>query len=150
VNKLIVIYLILLLIAVVLLGASICYNFINLSSPDAKLAACCALVGVLGGVTHCLRAFYLHHCMLKDWQADWAPWYFIRPVVSGVMGFVSMLFIKAGLLAFSSTTDVQVENRTVLYLAVAFLAGYNVQNFLKKLEEVSESLLGVKRKTPPD
>jgi len=149
-NKLIVIYLILLLIVVVLLGTSIYYDCIYLGSPDAKLAACCIVVGVLGGVTHCLRAFYLHHCVLKDWQADWAPWYFIRPVVSGVMGFISMLFIKAGLLAFSSTTDVQVENRIVLYLAVAFLAGYNVQNFLKKIEEVSESLLGVKKKIPPD
>jgi len=149
-NKLIIVYLILLLIAVVLFGASVYYDNINLGPTNAKLAVCCTLVGVLGGVTHCLRAFYLHRCVLKDWQADWVPWYFIRPVVSGVMGFISMLFIKAGLLAFSSTTEVQTENRTVLYLAVAFLAGYNVQNFLKKLEEVSESLLGVKRKTPPE
>ena len=149
-NKLIIIYQILLLVAVIVLGASVYYDVINLVSPNAKLVVCCALVGILGGVTHCLRAFYLHRCVLKDWQADWASWYFIRPMVSGVMGFISVLFIKAGLLAFSNTTGVQTENRTVLYLAVAFLAGYNVQNFLKKLEEVSESLLGVKRKTPQD
>lgn len=149
-NKLIIVYLILLLVVVVLLGVSVYYDSIDLVSPNAKLAVCCALVGILGGVTHCLRAYYLHRCVLKDWQDDWASWYFIRPLVSGVMGFISMLFIKAGLLAFSNTTEIQMDDRTVLYLAVAFLAGYNVQNFLKKLEEVSESLLGVKRRTPPD
>lgn len=136
------------LASVVALGISLCCGFLKHISPFMTLSIYCSLLGLLGGITHCLRALYLHNCFLKNWQTEWEIWYFIRPIVSGIMGFISLLFIKAGLLVFSNNAALDIENRTVFYLIVAFFAGYNVQNFLKKIDEVSKSFIGIEKKIP--
>lgn len=77
----------------------------------------------------------------------WEVWYFIRPPVSGVMGLVALIFLKAGLLVFSGDVSITGdEKRYFAFLAVAFIAGYNVQNFLLKIEEISKASLGIKKR----
>jgi hypothetical protein len=145
---LLVAYLILLL----LLAATFCfvlfYGAIDLKSDVLKLAGYCLSLGIIGGVVHCLRSVYLHKALLADWNANWNAWYFIRPIVSGTVGIISMIFIKAGLLIF--TSNGQIDDRIAAYLAVAFVAGYNVKNFLLKIEEVSQTVLGIEKKKLPD
>ena len=65
------------------------------------------------------------------------------------MGFISLLFIKAGLLVFSNEPVTTMETKILPYFVVAFLAGYNVQNFLKKLEDISQATLGIDKKADP-
>lgn len=103
----------------------------------------CALIGVVGGVIYCLRAVYVNGCAKKQWDAEWAPWYYIRPIVSLISGGVSWLFLKAGLLVLDAT---QVNASSDLgFLALAFIAGYNVDKFLTKLEQLSEAAWGIEK-----
>lgn len=102
----------------------------------------CTAIGIVAGTTYCLRAVYLNQCVHKAWDSDWHVWYYLRPITSAVSGFVSCIFLKAGLL----TLDAAAEPNAVSfgYLAVAFIAGYNVDNFMKKLESIASSVWGVK------
>lgn len=148
-KRMIIPYQLTILLIVVIGGLCIFYKIIDLRTPGVDIFLYCSLFGVLGGVVHCMRGYYLHTALLKNWDADWNAWYYIRPFLSGIMGFISLVFIKAGLLVFSSNSNISVEgNQVVAYLAVAFIAGYNVQNFLAKLEEVFSVLLGIEKKFP--
>ncbi|MCK4825635.1 hypothetical protein KA005_58340 [bacterium] len=103
----------------------------------------CTLVGVIGGVLYCLRAVYLNKCVLKTWDKGWEVWYWLRPITSGISGFISCVFLKAGLLVLEA--DPKAEAISFGYFAVAFIAGYNVDNFMKKLESIASSVWGIKK-----
>ena len=101
----------------------------------------CTLVGVVGGILYCLRAVYINKCVRKSWDKDWEVWYYLRPITSGISGLVSCIFLKAGLLVLEAAP--KTEAISFGYLAVAFIAGYNVDNFLKKLESIASSAWGI-------
>ena len=103
----------------------------------------CTLVGVLGGILYCLRAIYINKCVRKTWDKDWEVWYYLRPITSGISGFVSCIFLKAGLLVLEAAP--KAEAISFGYLAIAFIAGYNVDNFMKKLESIASSVWGIKK-----
>ena len=142
----IITYLLMLLALFITLSFLIVYDVICLETLTVEWAVWAALFGLLGGIIHCLRSVYLHYSVHRDWNAErWAVWYFLRPVVSTIMGLVSYVFIKAGLLLL--TTDYSDTTTTrIFYLAVAFLAGYNVKNFLERIERISKSILGIEPK----
>lgn len=103
----------------------------------------CALMGGLGGVFYCLRAVYINYSVKKIWDKNWEIWYYIRPIVSMISGSVSFIFLKAGLLILESQ---EAQNSSHYgFLAVAFIAGYNVDKFMKKIENVAESTWGVSK-----
>lgn len=108
----------------------------------------CSLIGTMGGILYGLRAVYINQCIKKNWDTNWEVWYYLRPIVSTITGFVSFLFLKAGLLVL----DAAPRNDTVIfgYLAIAFVAGYNVDNFLKKIESVSCEIWGIKKSRVSD
>lgn len=112
------------------------------------LYANCAYWGALGGVLYCLRAIYLNKCYLKAWDKDWEVWYYLRPIISTITGFISSIFLKAGLLALQASSHD--KGGSFGYLAVAFIAGYNVDNFLKKIEIVVQASLGIKKSKSSD
>lgn len=140
----IIIFLLALLMVTTTMGFLTFYKIINFNIVNIEIGAYCFYFGIVGGITHCLRSIYLHTSLLADWNSRWNTWYFLRPIVSGIMGVISFIFIKAGLLAFSS--EVATENRTFAFIAISFLAGYNVKNFLSKIEDVSKSLIGIEKK----
>ncbi len=101
----------------------------------------CTIVGVLGGILYCLRSVYINRCVRKTWDKDWEVWYYLRPITSGISGLVSCVFLKAGLLVLEAAP--KGEGISFGYLAIAFIAGYNVDNFLKKLESIASSVWGI-------
>ncbi len=103
----------------------------------------CSLLGAMGGILYCLRGVYLSKCVRKNWDPDWEVWYYLRPITSTISGVVSCIFLKAGLL----TLDAEPRTDAFIfgYLAVAFIAGYNVDNFLKKLESIACEIWGIKK-----
>ena len=147
-KKFIIPYLLLLVLICLIMNGLVYYKVFDLKSKIIELVIYCFLFGMLGGLVNCLRAFYLHTSLLKDWDSEWEVWYFVRPLVSGIMGIVALIFLKAGLLIFSGEISVVGQERYFAYLAVAFLAGYNVHNFLLKIEEISKTSLGIKKKEP--
>ncbi|MDR6496382.1 hypothetical protein J2797_006309, partial [Paraburkholderia terricola] len=75
--------------------------------------------------------------------AQWLPWYFIRPVVSLILGGVSYLFIQSGLLLLGASHDAGSGQNQLGIWAMTFLAGLNVDKFLTKIEAVGQSVWGI-------
>ena len=102
-----------------------------------------SLFGLAGGSVYCLRGLYFHYCVKKDWDNVWFVWHVIRPFVSTVCGAVSLVFVKAGLLLFGEAS-IEMQNHYGVY-ALAFIAGLNVDNFVKKIELVFKEAIGIKQ-----
>ena len=110
--------------------------------PETLLLLQSAETGMVAGILYCLRAAYVN-TGLNRWDSQWELWYFLRPITSAISGFASCVFLQAGLLALSSKPD---ANATPYgYLAVAFIAGYNVDFFMKKIETIAQELWGIDR-----
>jgi hypothetical protein len=103
----------------------------------------CAYVGLLGGCLYSIRAVYLNKCVRKCWDADWQAWYYLRPITSTMSAIVSCVFLKAGLLVLESKS--QPDAAPFGFLAIAFIAGYNVDNFMKKVESIAHTVWGIEK-----
>lgn len=108
---------------------------------DLRVVTICVLFGGLGGATYCLRGVYLNACVRKQWDIGWLPWYLLRPIVSLVLGGVSYLFVKAGLLLMGAGQDQ--ANSLLGIWAVSFIAGLNVDRFLAKIEDLGSAAWGI-------
>ncbi|HDR1121453.1 TPA: hypothetical protein QB222_000511, partial [Pasteurella multocida] len=73
----------------------------------------CLLAGGVGGTVYCLRAVYIQACVKKEWDENWVVWYIVRPLISIVIGGVSYLFIKAGLVLFNSSGQSEVNQLSI-------------------------------------
>ena len=60
-----------------------------------------------------------------------------------VIGGISSLFLKAGLIILESNQES--EPTFLAFYALAFIAGLNVDNFLKKLEDISKTTFGIEQ-----
>ncbi len=116
-----------------------------LDMPDAlryfQLFYLCVVSGGFGGVLYCLRAIYLNVSVKGEWSKQWEVWYFLRPIVSLLSGGVSYIFLKAGLLVLEAQEIDGSSNYG--FLALAFIAGLNVDNFIRKIESIAESAWGI-------
>ena len=99
------------------------------------------IAGGVGGTIYCFRGVYLNACVHKNWDKVWYPWYFIRPIISLICGGVSFVFLKAGLLILES--QAKAESSHVAFYAIAFIAGYNVDKFLSKVEDIAKTTWGI-------
>lgn len=105
------------------------------------LAIQCILIAAIGGALYCLRAVYVNRCVRKNWDPDWETWYYLRPLTSSISGFASYIFLKAGLLILDASQ--QVNSGDFGFLAVAFIAGLNVDKFTLKIEEIAKATFGI-------
>ncbi len=105
----------------------------------------CTYIGTLGGVLYCLRAVY-RHLGEGDWDSKWAVWYFLRPIASSLAGFVSCLFLSAGMLTLG-TSELNAASPNYGYWVFAFIAGYNVDCFLQKMESLARETWGIQEST---
>ena len=103
----------------------------------------CGLLGGIGGVAYCLRGVYLNACVRKSWDKDWLPWYFIRPIVSHICGAISYIFLRGGLLVLEAEPAAVSTNMG--FLALAFIAGLNVDKFISKIEDVAQATWGIEK-----
>lgn len=111
-------------------------------TANVRLPLLCALMGGLGGTGYCLRAIYFNACVRGNWDDQWLPWYFIRPFASVLFGGVSYVFLQAGLLVLDAPRGAEASSWG--YLAVAFIAGLNVDGIMARLEQIAESAWGIR------
>jgi len=102
----------------------------------------CILTATLAGVLYCIRAVYINYCVHKHWDKRWETWYYLRPLASAVTGLAAYIFLKAGVVVLEASQSG--EAGLYGYMAFSFIAGYNVDRFLKKMEEVAQSKFGVR------
>lgn len=141
--KLIVFYLLALLSGLTyFLGLNLLGQLPSVFEP-IKVGLICAAIGGIGGCVYCLRGVYLNACVRKQWDDDWRPWYYIRPLVSIVCGGVSYLFLRAGLLILESGT--RPDSSELGFYALSFIAGLNVDKFISKVEDVAQAVWGIEK-----
>jgi drug/metabolite transporter (DMT)-like permease len=141
-------YLLFLLVAGVVGASWLETSGLQTSNAGKFVLLACVLSGLAGGLVNCLRAVYLNACVRENWDSAWHAWYVVRPILSAIMGAVAYLFIRAGLFVFGGQEELK-QWSIYGYLAVCFIAGYNVQRFLEQLEAISEALFGIKKKSTP-
>lgn len=105
------------------------------------LAIQCILVAAVGGTLYCLRAVYVNKCVNKNWDIEWETWYYLRPITSSVSGFSAYIFLKAGLIVLEA--DQAAEAGDYGFMVIAFIAGLNVDNFIRKLEDIAKATFGI-------
>lgn len=102
----------------------------------------CSLIGAIGGIVYCLRAIYLNRSVKVQWDSNWNVWYYLRPIISFIVGGVSYVFLNAGLLVLDAT---QTSTQNVYgFLALSFIAGLNVDRFLVRIEGIAQSAWGIR------
>ena len=101
----------------------------------------CVLIGALGGLLYGLRAIYVNFSAKNNWVSTWELWYYLRPIVSGMCGFVSYIFLSAGIVVLEANPAEGSSNYG--FLAFAFIAGFNVDRFLRRVEDIAQSTFGV-------
>lgn len=101
----------------------------------------CILVATMTGCLYCLRAVYIHRSAKNDWDSRWQTWYYLRPITSGISGLVAFIFLKAGLLALDAQQ--QSASGDFGYIALAAIAGLNVDNFVRRIEEIARAAFGI-------
>lgn len=107
------------------------------------LAIQCVLVAAVGGSLYCLRAIYVNKCVKKTWDIEWETWYYLRPLTSSISGFAAYIFLKAGLIVLESSQETDPGNYG--FLALAFIAGLNVDKFIQKIEDIAKSTFGIEK-----
>jgi len=138
-----IVYLLLMLTLYAVLGLLILLNTITIPIPAIELLLICGVAGGIGGVTYCLRGVYLNASVYDRWSNVWLPWYFLRPIVSFLTGAVSCLFLQAGLIILEASPNKAPSH--LVYVALAFIAGLNVDKFIQKIEEIAEVTWGIKK-----
>ncbi len=110
--------------------------------PAAKSLGASVLVAGVAGTLYLIRAIYLNACVYQRWSSVWLPWYFLRPFTSMITGSLAWIALNAGIIALDAQHEPSLSN--VGFLLIAFIAGYNVDNFLKLIEQKGKAALGVK------
>ena len=131
-------------VILIISGLYFCFGFSNClfdQCPSIWLKA--ILFGLVGGCTYCIRGLYLQYCVKKEWDNRWIVWHIIRPFVSAICGAISLLLVKAGLLLFA-VSHTNLQSHYGIY-ALAFVAGLNVDNFIKKIESIFKELIGINK-----
>ena len=137
----IIIYLLALLVFATYSIGAMALGWLSEPYRPLRVPLMCGAIAYVGGALYCFRAIYLNKCVHKRWDPDWHVWYFIRPITSTIAGAVSYLFLKAGLLVLESTANAGASE--IGFFAVAFIAGFNVDKFVAKIEEVAKAVWGI-------
>lgn len=106
-----------------------------------QLVVQCALMGMLGGLVYCGRGLYLSRSVRGDWSDRWITWYVVRPWISLACGGVAFVFLSAGLLVLEAGQEA--GSAQYGFLALAFVAGLNVDGVLRRIEGIAEASWGI-------
>ena len=103
----------------------------------------CILIAAIAGALYCLRAIYINRCAKNSWDKHWEVWYYLRPIASSITGLIAFIFLKASILVLEAE---QSEGAGLYgYLAFSFIAGYNVDRFLRMIEDLAKSKFGIEQ-----
>ena len=108
-----------------------------------QLAINCILIASLAGVLYCIRAVYTNYSAKNTWEKRWELWYYLRPLASAIAGLVAFIFLKAGIAVLEASQTG--AGGMYGYMAFSFIAGYNVDKFLKMIEGLAKSKFGIEQ-----
>lgn len=95
--------------------------------------------GALGAVLISLTGVFDHE---HDWDPDYWQWHVSRPLIGLSLGVVSVIILKAGILAVGSTPNPEKSIPTnLLYYLIAFLVGYREETFRELIKRLVDVIL---------
>lgn len=131
----------------------LCADYVPNCLHKIKLPYFCAIAGGAGSVFYSLWAVYSHWSRQKNWDDDWLVWYLIRPILGLIAGVFTFILLKSGLILLTQQTPSgpasQNLSSNLAYLALAFLAGFNIEDVTKKFKELFKNFFNVPEKNPP-
>lgn len=107
---------------------------------ETRIAFFTIISAYIGGVFYCLRAVYETCCVRNNWDDRWIVWYFLRPVTSLLSGFLIWLALKSGTFMMSGKP---IDINIWISCFLGFIAGMNVKNIQKFIEETFKKKAGV-------
>ena len=99
------------------------------------------MMGALGGLTVAIWGLSIHSVNL-DFDRSFSVWYWLKPLLGGIMGLVAVITAQAGLLAIQGQGALpsSANGKMVLYI-LAFLAGFSERFFIGIIDRVMTALL---------
>ena len=147
--NLIGIYLIVFLLALIVIPILLFISNYNSGGYISKTIAFLVYIGCaggLGGITYCMKSYSYNRARKdKDFDLVWTSWYIFRPFLSVVMGVFVYFFIEAGLMGAGADKGGDILKGIKFYLSVAFLAGFFMNEFISKLQEIAKVLFASKK-----
>lgn len=112
---------------------------VSLSLP--KLLRLLIVTSVSGGLGAVLRLVYVvsYEVKIREFKRSESMDIFVAPFIGFLFGFLAYVVIAAGLLVVTQTTT---PSSSVLYVAVAFLLGFNWKASHDYMAKVTGALLG--------
>jgi hypothetical protein len=108
---------------------------------EARLLLIVAIAGSLGSLLHGLRSVYWYFGN-RELATSWYAKYLLQPLGGAIIGLLTYLLIRGGLLALQATTE---ETTPFAFAAISGLMGLFSEQAILKLKQVFEQLF-----TPPE
>jgi IPT/TIG domain len=102
---------------------------------ERSLLVVVAIGGALGAMAHVLRSFY-NYVGERHLLYSWVPSYFIIPMVGALFAIFAYVFLRAGLITGTGTTD----GSPFGFTAVAILVGLYTNQAAGKFKQVFETV----------
>jgi hypothetical protein len=105
-------------------------------TDDARLLLIVAITGSLGSLLHALRSVYWYFGN-RELVTSWYAKYLLLPFAGAIIGLLTYLLIRAGLLALQATTT---GASLYTFVATSGLMGLFSEQAISKLKQVFEEL----------
>jgi hypothetical protein len=100
---------------------------------------------VLGVQVRSINDFIGHFCYRDTLDiGKWWPWYFLRPVLGFLIGFVVVALVKSDLLASARKEG---GDSTLWWIGLAVVAGFGADDVVRRLRLLSKTFFGTERST---
>jgi len=136
VKEIVGMYLIVALSVLIAIGGIV--YVLHLSSPLLRTTLFVGVSGGVGGVFYCIRGF-IYHNLKEEFSQKWKWWYLYQPLTGFVFGVLSYFLLVGGLLTLGSISQVDYSKGTLLYVSIAFLAGFSTKKFTEKLDDLASN-----------
>lgn len=111
-------------------------------NSEIQLAFFTMLGAIFGGAILSFTSFHRYVAVEKGFDIDHLWGYILAPVLNIIIGVIVYALLQSGLLVLtgSFTGDNHQVSSAFGFLAIGCIAGYNWDDFIKKLEELSKKL----------
>ena len=116
----------------------------NTSLPAHVVYLTFTMLGsVLGSALLGIISFHRYKAVEKAFDPDHLWGFIFSPLLAIIIGILAFAIIQSGLVVLSGqmSTSTNQDNATLGYLAIGGVTGYNWDVFVKKLQELSKSVL---------